>query len=614
MNSIKFIWKNLRNYPIPILLIVLLLILTPSFTFLNLPKEYDKSVFFLFSILTLTIVSFSIEIRNFSKTISVSIIDLALISWLFYILLNILITDSPLSVRLFDLGGLALLYISLRKIKTDQYGIILVAMVIAAVFQAIYGNLQLWGVLPANHAYFKMTGSFLNPGPFAGYLITVFPIILGFLIFKKPLIGDKDSNFSTYFLLISGFFILLAWIAAESRASYIGLVGGTALLLIKRYPLSELINRYTPQKRKVLLVASLMLFIGAGIYLFKMKSDSALGRLLIWRVSSKMIEENPLFGIGFDNFKSRYMEIQADYFRNNPNASESLFASDTCYAFNEYLQAITETGVIGELLIAAIIISILKSSNRDEEENITIAKAGIFSIAIFSLFSYPAQILPIKISLVCYLAWIAKMDRKVLVLNLLPHKYKYVLRLFPILFICIGFFGISRLFPFYDAYKKWGISYFYYSNGDYKECAKVCKMIYPLLKEEGDFLTYYGKTLTLGNENEEAIKILQRALSYYPNVIVYTALGDNYKSLNRFVEAEKAYLQACNMIPSRFYPIYKLAKLYDETGQLEKAVAVARTLINKKIKVKSKAVYEIREEMEKIIEKNNKVHWGTMGK
>jgi hypothetical protein len=49
----------------------------------------------------------------------------------------------------------------------------------------------------------------------------------------------------------------------------------------------------------------------------------------------------------------------------------------------------------------------------------------------------------------------------------------------------------------------------------------------------------------------------------------------------------------------------QLAKLYDESGQVEKAMAVAHDLLNKDVKVQSTAVNEIREEMRKIIEKNN---------
>jgi hypothetical protein len=59
------------------------------------------------------------------------------------------------------------------------------------------------------------------------------------------------------------------------------------------------------------------------------------------------------------------------------------------------------------------------------------------------------------------------------------------------------------------------------------------------------------------------------------------------------------------MSPARFYPLYLLAKLYDESGQKEKAVALAKEVIKKEVKIESTAIKEIREEMRKIMEKQD---------
>ena len=60
------------------------------------------------------------------------------------------------------------------------------------------------------------------------------------------------------------------------------------------------------------------------------------------------------------------------------------------------------------------------------------------------------------------------------------------------------------------------------------------------------------------------------------------------------------------MNPSRFYPKYLLAKLYDETNQSEKAITVAKELLDKEVKIESTAVCEIQTEMKKILEKHKK--------
>ena len=58
------------------------------------------------------------------------------------------------------------------------------------------------------------------------------------------------------------------------------------------------------------------------------------------------------------------------------------------------------------------------------------------------------------------------------------------------------------------------------------------------------------------------------------------------------------------MAPARFYPMYLLAKLYNETGQAEKAVVVAKKVLEKEVKIESTAIEEIKEQMKRIIEES----------
>ena len=84
--------------------------------------------------------------------------------------------------------------------------------------------------------------------------------------------------------------------------------------------------------------------------------------------------------------------------------------------------------------------------------------------------------------------------------------------------------------------------------------------------------------------------------------ILYTCLSNNYKALGKHAKAEQTYLHAWNMASARFYPLYLLAKLYDETGKIEKAITIAKKVMGKEVKIESTAIQEIREEMKMIIE------------
>lgn len=129
------------------------------------------------------------------------------------------------------------------------------------------------------------------------------------------------------------------------------------------------------------------------------------------------------------------MDYQAEYFKGNSDSQEAFVAGDTNYAFNELIQLTVEYGITGILPLFAMIfflfwgkVKILRLSEleekpvnsndglsllsnrasveqRDSERYlIHISRAVILSILVFGLFSYPLQILPIKICLVVALA------------------------------------------------------------------------------------------------------------------------------------------------------------------------------------------------------------------
>src|SRR5690606_24631037 len=90
-----------------------------------------------------------------------------------------------------ELLGLAALYIILRSLKKEVYPYLFLAVIVSGIIQAVYGNLQLWGYYPSYHSGFKMTGSFFNPGPYAGFLAVVFSVALGMYLFRNGFQSPK---------------------------------------------------------------------------------------------------------------------------------------------------------------------------------------------------------------------------------------------------------------------------------------------------------------------------------------------------------------------------------------------------------------------------------------
>jgi hypothetical protein len=62
------------------------------------------------------------------------------------------------------------------------YNLCCMAFVVTGLAEAVWGLMQLYGFSASQHYLYKTTGSFFNPGPYSGWLATVFPMAPGFSI------------------------------------------------------------------------------------------------------------------------------------------------------------------------------------------------------------------------------------------------------------------------------------------------------------------------------------------------------------------------------------------------------------------------------------------------
>lgn len=549
----------------------------------------------------------------------ISKIDILITSIFFYIITNRYIIQSSLgfSIRFTELCGLGFLYLFLKGFSFKNFLWLFLAVIISGIIQSVYGNLQLLGYYGSNHSGFKLTGSFFNPGPYAGFLISVFPIALGFYLFKEKLLLIITSNkspaffkfikcFFEYipFLAIIGIFIIIP--ATQSRASWISIAITSLLLLEIRYRfVSNTFRRLNKIKKIFLFFGTGLIFLLFLIGIYHFKKGSSDGRLFIWKNSIEIIRDNPFFGVGFDRFKAHYMEYQAHYFSNIGETSDALVADNTYYAFNEFIQFTVENGIIGLIILVILLVTIFRVTTiKNHRFLLKIAQISLISISTFAFFSYPTEILPIKIILISLLAIVSKLDsnkKELFIKKSTSLKYLFFKVSAVLTGCCISFFGILYLKKIEKNYKIWEYALDIYQYGNYENAIEQFELAYPFFKNNGDFLMNYGKALSLENKNEKAIEILQRAKQHLNTTIIETTLGDAYKKNKQYKKAEKSYVKSYDMIPVRFYPLYLLAKLYEESDQREKAVETAKYVLEKKVKIPSTAIKEIQLEMKKII-------------
>lgn len=552
-----------------------------------------------------TLVSFIIN----RKKITFSIIDLFVLIFCVSGLAVTFYHNNTISNKFILLLLVSVLYFYFR-IFLVQYKwsifILTIFFIFTGLVEAIWGLKQLYDFSPSQHSLFKTTGSFFNPGSYAGYLAMVIPLALYYVLNDYRILKNKfRCIYIPFYLrwsisLISFFSILLVLPATMSRASWLGAIIGCSiaglLYLLKNKRLKAYVKRFRKKIIFILLGVITLSIIGLiGIY--HLKKDSADGRTLIWRTSLQVIKEYP-FGVGLGNFPGVYGEKQAEYFMTDQSSEQDqLVAGNPEYAFNEYLQICVELGIIPFLIFIYIIIYTIYTAFKRKKYA---PMGGFIALLVFASMSYPFSVLPFLISFIFLIALcISDKQQKI---NYSSRRFLLAGAFMAFLFSVTSYTLYNR-YPLYDAYKKWSKSKILYNVNIYKDVNEEYVKIYPYLKHEIRFLFEYAQSLSKTEQYEESNKVLENAMKISCDPMLYNVMGKNYQALGNYTLAEQYYNKAAMIVPSRLYPYYLLAKLYDEVGDKEKVCQMAEFIQLKEAKVHSMAVNEMRDEMKSICEK-----------
>ncbi len=524
---------------------------------------------------------------------------------------------------------LRIVYPTTKSPKGDLGGGIII---LTGLVEAIWGLRQLYGFEQSQHSLFKLTGSFFNPGPYAGYLAVVLPLALYFtlkgkysmIIFKHRgsrswftglygILEYLSCNIVKLISIITCIVVLLVLPAAMSRASWIAAGAGCGIVAFayfsKKYGFK---TYYKNNKKKILsgiVVGGCMLCV-AFVGMYFLKKDSADGRAFMWKIGIQTVLKHP-FGVGLGNFSGAYGDVQAGYFAlGKGSGTEEFVAGNPEYAFNEYLQIAIESGVVSLILFLSIIGLAISNLIKAEKYGLL---GSLVAILVFSLFSYPFSILPFLIIFVSLVA-IGNFHNKWHTDNINNSEYhdslKKIVRINPCHLCAIVIAGIGLFlscfclytqYPVYKAYEKWNNEKIYYNAGLYHDVAEDYKQLYPLLNDQIQFLFEYAQSLSKSEQYEESNQVLQRATRISCDPMLYNIMGKNYQSLKEYDKAEQCLIKASQIVPNRIYPYYLLMLLYEESGQMEKMKQTALIVMEKEPKVDSQAVKEMREKAKKTL-------------
>ena len=338
----------------------------------------SRMLLMMIAVMTLSVISFSIFLIKDRKAI-LTFPAAFVLFWFIYVVISGLNHGATyhilfLSVCLISIITFAhLLRYGLLSERCLSNGIIGVAIV-----HIIYMLLQYAGLISSGNTFFRVTGSNGNPTTTALFLIGSIP----FLVTR---IRARRYRLYYVFLLIS---MLLCIYSLRCRTAYIGgIVIFGYYILVNQYIRSHILLLF---KRNIFLSVIIMTSVTiSGVYkMYTMKTDSADGRILIWRLSAELIKEKP-FGYGYGMFEKYYNLKQADYFSDfGGRRQERDNAVHVSMAYNDYLEQGVEGGILGTTFLVGFYVLFMFLSVRHSLYDIT---PDIISFSIMSLTNYVIQ-------------------------------------------------------------------------------------------------------------------------------------------------------------------------------------------------------------------------------
>jgi O-antigen ligase len=468
--------------------------------------------------------------------------------------------------------------------------------------EAIYCLLQITSLLE-NFTSFGFGGSFGNPGDVANFLAITYPVALALYLFST----QKKLK---WILLISALLQFSIIVISCARTAWLAAAFSSIALLyyykFKHLSLKTIIEKHKKHWLRLVTIATVLILVFTfSIYkLYAFKSQSANGRVFMYKLSAGLVFEKPIFGHGYNTFYSVQHLKQIEYFKQHPfDTKNGYLADEVVFAFNDYLQMSIEYGISLLLIFILIIWRTLKFKNRDEDLSPLLfsGRVALLSILICMMFSYPLQNSTVFLSFILLISCISAFDKNAII--------SFKLRKWLILSIAFIVFTISGLIAYNGTQSicyglKWKKAYGIVKK-DPKESLMQYDKIFNMLHNNTSFLKNYSIILYSNGQYSIYIDYYKKYGYLFIDNNMLMLLGQSYEQLHEYSLAEESYKNASYLVPNRFLPKYRLFKLYQKTGKTESVKKVAYEIRNMKIKVFSEDIKMIKTEVSEYISKIN---------
>lgn len=554
-------------------------ILFPN-NYLFLQEEY-----YFFIILCCFIVFYCIK-NNFQITISFNCLDIVILCFSLYLVVNIFIHENSFNYfNYIQIFFLLVTYFLAKRIfkKVNNVDDFINALLVIGYIEIIGGFLQFFDIIPNLQPNMEIGGSFGNSAPYSLFISFLCPFFLYTLLNNYH--GQKKSNiFFKFIYLLSVLFIV---IHTKNRASWIFLFISIMILFFYKYKLIKLFNRFKVFYKLIATSIFIVIFIFSLIFIFNYKIDSSNSRIFVWNNTINLIKENPISGVGYNNFIYYYNKSQADYLKKKSyTTNDFLLAGDIKMAYNDYLQMIAELGLIGLLIFFIFFMVLFKSLKEiyfNKNPKLILFLTVLIGIGISALYSYPFQIFKIKILFIIVLSWFSSQTNPFYILN--PNYIKEEINFFiKKLVIFISFVLVLIFSVIVYNLIQWKEAYNYYNEINASLGLKKFEKIYPILKNNIHFQYSYTSILLSTQNYFEVERKFSQLDDFFYDYDYFLMKAIYYMKIKNYVEAANWNKKALEIIPSRFIPRYNLLNCYIALNEHDNAIIIAKEILNISIK------------------------------
>lgn len=196
------------------------------------------------------------------------------------------------------------------------------------------------------------SGTYINPNHFAGLLIVVVPLFLGYVLYlgdsKTDGTGTRENKKKAQLptqliLLFATSLMAISLILAQSRGAIFSFAVSILIfyILISRYKKSGSIKLLLSIFFVIVILYSIWIGLDPVIEKFSKTTKELPNRTYIWKDSLKLITDFPILGTGLGTFSLAYALYK----------KEAFWPYIYDHAHNDYIELAAETGLAGLILI-----------------------------------------------------------------------------------------------------------------------------------------------------------------------------------------------------------------------------------------------------------------------